>query len=706
MYAPKEKYDTAEDFALTVFDAWTFAKDNNRADREKYWRRNHLLYNNKTDLTQFKQTLSAMPYEDQLNIPTAFQQVEGTMPMVCTALLGNNPMVRVKPREKGDRAASMATNALLDYQFEEDLDIRTRLPLLLRDSLIYDTKIAHVGWKVEEYAAGKRYDPHGHKFVAPKVRRFDTKPPDRSETSGTIVEEDSKAKPRGHPVLIGIPRWDFYEDPLGTDINGGEGACRFVQWRRVMTPDQLKDWVEGTRAIGETEARQKGIEPRPGLPWNMTNCKRAYKMTGTVNTTNDFGRRLLQESGLRGAYQPGDHDDRLLEVLCHYEDEVWGVIIPNATGIGGEGKSGPMTLLRDVNPYWHGKKPFVAFRYVQLDNQFDGKSLLDVLRDMIHEKNTRRQQRMDEVTRRINSFLFYNAAQVNSTHLVSRTGGPVPVRGIPSQAVHTFRTEPVAPEAYQEVGMLDEEIAQTSGLTPDIRGMGEQQTARGTAMWIQQGTNRFKLTVHMYARAMREIAVMVHELDRQFLPAEGVARMVGRTKAGGWQFTPWTLNDINRNYDLEFTCSPEEANQGMWQQALTNTLAVLSQADARMPFLDWPEIGLASFESLGYKGDSERFMLEDMEDADLENALFLKTGTMPMGAPGDPNKHITKHMELMSPDAMSRLAQDVDPVQAIKRLQAHMNDHGEKAQPQGGGGGMPQPQGQPMQQPMPQGAPR
>ena len=680
MYAPEEKYRTAEAFALMVEDAFNFA-DDNRSKREKHWRRNKMLYDNKTDLSHFRDTLTAMPYEDQVNLPTAFEKVEATMPMVVSALLGNSPMCRVKPREEDDRAAAMAVQGILDYQFEEDLDIRTQLPLLLRDSLIYDTKIAYVGWRAREHAAGKRFDPHTGKHLPPMVRDFDW-------DTGKEVKAEDKSKPQGHPWLKGLERWNFYEDPLGMTINGFEGSCRFAIWRRIMTPDQLEQWVESTRGIGKKEAKAQGIKPRTGKPWNMTNCRRAYKMTGTVQIDDDFGVKLRRDTGLRASHRPGDYDDRLLEVLCYYEDEVWGVVIRNAAD--DNGKSGPMCLLREPNPFWHGLKPFVAFRYVQLDNQFDGKALLDVIRDLCLEKNTRRQQRMDEVDRAINSWLFYNRSQVNGDDLISRVGGKIPVRGIPSQAVHSFRSQPIGQNAYQEAAMIDQEIDRTSGLTPPLQGTGGggTDTARGIAMFIQQGTNRFKLEVEMYSRSMRSAAVMVHELDRQYLPIDGVVRLLGRTKAGGWGFQKWTLKDVRRNFDFEFTCSPEEANQAMWRQNLVNGLAVLSPANAQRPFLDWPEIALAFFESMGYRGDSERFLIGDMEDVDAENAAFLMTGGFPPGAPGDPKKHIDGHVPLLTDGSLGKLPAHVDRRQAMQRLRAHLNDHGEKLQPQGQRGGM------------------
>lgn len=690
MYAPEDEYRTPEKFAAMVDEAFMFASQN-RSKREKYWRRNKLLYDNKTDLTHFRQTLTAMPYEDQLNIPTAFEKVEATMPMLCNALLGNNPMVRVKPREEGDRAGSIATQSVMDYQFEEDLDIRQTLPLLIRDALIYDTKIAYVGWKVEEHAAGKRFDPHTGKRTAPQVRKFDYE-------QGKTTTTDREAKPSGHPVLVGLERWHFYEDPLGTTVNGDEGACRFAIWKRRMTPTQLEDWVEATREITATEAKQKGIEPRPGKKWNMENCRRAYGMKDTANLSNDFGIKLRQEAGLRDNYTPGVHDDRMLEVLCWYEDEVNGVIIRDAAPVDGKGKGGPMCLLREPNPFWHGQKPFVAFRYVQLDNQFDGKALLDVIRDMCLEKSTRRQQRMDEVTRHINSWLFYNATQIKASDLKSRVMGPVPVRGNPKQAVESFRSQPIGTNAYEEARMIDEDIDRTSGLTPNLQGYGGgTDTARGIAMFIEQGTNRFKVEVGMLARMLHKVAVMVHELDRQFLPAEGVVRIAGKEKGAGWDFKPWTINDIARNYDFEFTCSPEEANQAMWRQNLTNGLAVMAGPDQVKGFLDWPEIAKAFFESLGYKGDAERFMLEDMSDAESENAMFLSGGA-PVTATGDDNKHVQTHLRLVEPGGLAGLRGGVDPMQALQRVRAHLNDHAAKMKPQGGPAGPPPqgPQGPPQ----------
>jgi len=641
LFANPELYKTDKGAAKVVEDAVRFA-ENNRAKLDQRRRSNLKLYHMVHDLRQFDPERSQYPYESKLCLPTAYTHVEGVTGILKRMLLANSPMCLAVPTRAEDTESARRVSWYVHHQFVNDIEIHLALDEWLRGTGIVDTAALKVTWQGGvKRKVNARFDP----------------------STGRWVEPEEEYEVVGAPSVELVDWRDVYYDPWARN----DKSLRFVCHRLVWTPEQLEAFVKAT----------------PGKPWNEAEVKAAIKRANQVNKpgagggsyTHTDDQRLSDQTeyGKRDPYSASQWDQRLLWLYDYWEP---GVHILCVT-VGGK-----RCILREPNPYEHGEIPFVFLRWTKALNQFEGISVMDVIRGLVAEKNARRNQRMDNVVRQMNPLCIFNRFVIDPDLLASRPAGLVPARGSPQGAITWDRPPPI-PEAYQETALIDEEIREASGWTEPLAGQPgpSREPARSFLLRAQHAGGRLDAVAQTMAAYLTRVVKMVHALNRQFLredltKARGFPVWVGGSPSAP-RFETLTYDDLNKDYEWYFTLNAGAANPALRHQSLVGMLSVLASIPQAAAATDWEEVIQVLWETLGYRDDARRFVRGASTSAQRENEHLLEDGVMPPPRPHqDHREHIEAHLALAQSGEIEQRIPDEQLSQAVRQeLDAHLEAH-------------------------------
>jgi len=646
MFGKPEDYRTSAKASTLMADFVAFCKDN-RSVREEKWRRYDLVYENQHDMAQFSEGGNEYPYESDLKLPTCFTHVEGIQTTLSAALLSNNPMIEVIPKTGADAEKARRYGWKLHDQFENDIRIRHKLPMWLRQAVRYPEWPLKVGWgKTTRRVNPKVFDPHTGNWGR--------------------KAKDEKIEIKGAPTVESIERWNVYVDPWGTD----DESCRAITHRMVWSPEMLKDHVADRKdAPWEHKAIEKvlkGARKRGDLDGKLE-----------VDTSTEERLKRLNEQGKRTGYTASEKDARLFEVWDHWEDEI------HMMGVGDI--AAPIIILREPNPYWHGKKPIVFLRFIQVDKQFDGKCVPEIGEALFHQIDTIVNQRLDNVNRCINQSVPVNIYQIDIDELTSRPHGPIAVKGNVRGAYEVYQPPDVTHSAYTEVDYATGQLERATGFTGVLQGdpSGSDETARGLNIRRETAGGRFEgIAGSIAAGPLSELVKMVHSLNRQFLgdsadEMEGEVRVQGDD--GAWTFEKWLYSDVQGNFEFEFTIDPTQANRSMHLQMLTNYIGATAGNPEASAMLQWGEIHKSAFDRMGSR-NAGRFLKGEDTIAEHENAVFRHSGFFaPVSSKDNDPEHIESHSGLLADGSITRLTAGMQEA-ASRSLAAHVRDHQQQAQ--------------------------
>ncbi len=674
MYGKPEDYRSLDKCSDLIREGFARAKAA-RQVREAAWRKYEQMYDSWHDET--KQT-----YDSKLFVPTGKQAVEGVTPKLAMAVLANDPVCVAKPREEGDVDRAEITTDLLDYQGKEPLDLHHVFPLWMRECAIFGTQIVKVDWLPAAAATHRmKFNPHTGEFMSGNFKTVFNRESGQYEKVEAGENEPQQPGALPSPRLkppTGMPRatacdiWEMYPDDWGRD----EDHCRFIIHRRLMSKTELRRLFADETHKWEQKAKALAYKSRSG-PDEEQRVKHE------------------RETGKSGAGQSDEHDDVLLWLYDWWENEV------HMVAVGDEEK--PLVVLREPNPFDHGRKPFVVFRYLKRLGHFWGTGVIESVEDLITAINDVVNQRRDNTLRAINQLVFLSKqAGLDKKRFKSQPWGVWEVRGDPTRAVHIEQPSDATGDAYKEFEFLQQQLNHTVGLSSATSVAQtysqESQTARGMAMLLQAGEAIFHLVVHQQGEGLRRLFKMVLELDRQYLTAEGAIRITGK-KGATWNFRGYTPEDIGKFYDLQVTVKPDEANKAVWRQSFINTVAAIG-GTAGAECVDWRPVAKGLFATVVGRAEAETYLLGEPEsDWQHENALFVMTGRFePVSRSDDHDEHLHGHSPEggMSKEDMKQAVANGQRMgeDALANWRDHNMDHDRmrSAQGQPGGtmaGGMP-----------------
>jgi len=656
-YGKPEDYEDVEKAALLVFKARKDSHEAFRPLREEKWRRAHLFYFGKHDLSMFAGNPSKYPWSSKLFVPTPLQQIETIAPRLATGLLADDRFVSVKPvlaaneEEEATRFTSyaQAVEVLMHNQLIHDVRLPRQLPMWLRDALIYGTKWLFGGWKKR---VGQRYE------------QVET-----SDGSGKFEWKvtNKRALLEDRIDVTGESIWDINPDPEGTTVEN----CDFLQREVDMSPDDLWAWIKET----------------PEKPWKVRDRKKLDELLNSGKGEERYQNTMREEAGRFSASYGGGQGSSgrgqvKLHLVDHYEDEHHILVV------GREGGQNA-TLLLEPNPFPNAGKPFVRIVPTPLDGEIHGLGTIEMIEQLVHQVNSLTNLRMVNIIRATNMTGLVNTmCGLDARTMMSQPSGFYNVNGAVAldNCIKMEAWPVVNNDARQEIDYYIQQIQMTGGASEPTMGQADpsNRTARGIQSMIEQGAVRTAQQVHNVAESLRDMCLMMHAITHQFMTEARLERAF--TPEGKQKWVTVDPRMMNRQWQVDFNCRPEAANKALMLQQFNNMLQVFGQWENEFERPAAIESGM----KLTGVVDPPSFLKQKTGDAEGENAKWLATGRIGDVHPSDAHgQHLTVHGRIVE-DGM----QTSNGPQAEQELREHMKLHVqyEFGQPGGGPPGGQQPE--------------
>jgi hypothetical protein len=240
-------------------------------------------------------------------------------------------------------------------------------------------------------------------------------------------------------------------------------------------------------------------------------------------------------------------------------------------------------LLRNkANPFWHGRKPFVAYSPMPDPHYFDAPGKAEICEKLQLAANRYINQTLDAADISIDPMWFYNKNKgINTKNLFSRPGRWIGVEGNPADAVYPMQVNTQGIFIGEKKAEEMRRYAQMgSGMVEDaVQGMPgpDRQTAREFVGRTEAAGTRLLLESRIYEEAYLEpLGNMIVALDKQFLELPKEVLILGDNAqtdpVTGFpiQSTREELapGDLNANYAARAQGATSALSRGVRQQNL------------------------------------------------------------------------------------------------------------------------------------------
>lgn len=469
------------DDIMGIFDLW----DAWRRPFENMWNQIYRMYFSNVDAS--KTTTRA-----KIFVPIIFQVVEATIPKIMNVIFGSDEYFDVEPSNKKDQPMADVIKILLNYQLYQ-ADFFIKFMDFTKQLILYGTSYFLVFWKVERKWVWTR-TPIRQDF---QILGFKL----GSKIIGWNEKKEYKVTFRG-PDLEVLDILDVWPDPASPNEKQGRGV--FVRtWEDV---DSIKEKGKGAYPVyanTETDA----LKSKDG---NMQNSRQS---------------RLSSRGTTQQMKQSGDN----VEELSFY-----GLYDLDGDGIREEVQivigSRKVLLKAQSNPFHHGKRPLIRSTLFPVPKEWYGIGLVEPVISLVHEMNTLRRQRLDNINLALNRmWKILSYADIDLETLVSTPNGIILTDDM--NAVESIGTENITQNAYQEADVVKLDIESTTAPkslqgTPESGRLG--RTAKGAQLIIGQALEKFGTAVKMIEEtAVKRILRMFHQLNLQFIDDDDVLRDPG-----------------------------------------------------------------------------------------------------------------------------------------------------------------------------------
>ena len=431
-----------------------------------------------------------------LHIPYSYSTVDTVRSKLISVMLASRPYISYVPKDADDVANAQHMEALVDTQLARvDADVYSKFYLMITDMLIYGVCPFEVGWRYETRNIMQR-------LPLPEELGI---PMGYAEQEVEIPFWDD---PDFQPFMVD----DLFPDPEGTDIDD----CAWVIRRRYITEKELKEKeAQGIYKIKDwDDIRESGIDLHEGKQG-----------------------RLSSIGADSGSYYDADTKSRRFELLEMWEDDHVTTIINR------------QEIIRDEdNPFWHGKKPFGLVKFDPLNGEFYGISLVGSIEHLQAELNTTRNQRIDAVSASINRmWKVLKGAGIAPEDLVSRPNGILWVDDMESVQEITFTH--LESSAYQEEGIIKEDIQEATGTYNEARGQASSSRRTATENYIREKSMslRFDVKARLFEGfGLKRLGFFYDWLNKQFITDR---RSIRIEDGGAYAWQELGPEDITGQYE-------------------------------------------------------------------------------------------------------------------------------------------------------------
>ncbi len=445
--------------------------------------------------------------KSNLHIPRPYEQLDALRARLVKSFFGSRPYIDFIPMPRGgawnpelakvrDETAKLAA-AMVDEQLDRN-GIALKWYEFITNMLIFPAAVMSVGW---------RYDT---KIVR---RRIPTTliDPFSGEPMTILVEEEQEAVVWNDNELQIVAWEDQWCDPKASDLD----SARFFFHREILTLDQLESMLAMLEEAGDGER----------FPLDMESLLKQGESLLGEGKWERFSAAGVSDPG-GDHWATGERPGNVLEVLHYWTDDEYGLLV-NREQLAYYGD----------NPYWrHGKKPYVMATYEPVTGQPYGISAMQILEHLSHELNTQRNQRIDNVSFALNIMRkVRRSADIDPAQLVSRPGGQIEVDNMDD--VMDMPPPPINSGAYQEEAIIKQDMENSLGVSPVMRGVDAVRKETATEIMAKQSNAgiRFEVKIALYQEAVNRMAMLMDLNNQQFVDEPRHVRVFGSTMLAQWQ---------------------------------------------------------------------------------------------------------------------------------------------------------------------------
>jgi len=551
-------------------------------------------------------------FRNDVSIPLLFSTVWTDVARKINISFGVWPYVSMFGYGPEDTAIARKNELLLSAQMR-DIHILSKAADMFLCADLYGTAICQTGWLHKEEFLKKRAPIEGASLMGKREK--------------TITEKVTQFDGPNFEVVDMI---DFFPQPNVRTIEEMDWVIR----RYYLDMDELdfmsKPISEGGPEVFDRNAflrlKEKGLRVE-------------------VDREMDARRGMLRGPFAEPEAKKMEKYAKPVELL-----EMWGTI-PSEFLTDGMATQRVITIagrtevLRNApNPFWHGKKPFIAYSPLKDPHFFHGIGKMEIGEKLQLTINRIANQKLDALDIFIDPVFAYDRSKgVETRNLYMRSGKLVGVDGNPAEALM-----PIVPDlrqiqqAYGEIEQLKRFLEQGTGLTEGLQteGGGSSRTTAREFLARQENVSVRLLLESRFAEEgfIEPVADTFRSLNQQFLETPRELKILGINALinpiTGEQIPPEvipiTLEDINKDYDVVARGATQTLGKAARQQNSVLLLQALQANPMAMQLVNWQAFIRDLFQTFEMDNVDELLQPTPAQQMALQQ---IQGGQLPMGAP-------------------------------------------------------------------------
>jgi len=455
-----------------------------RQPRETLWQNIYRMYMTVIEKTK---TLS----RSNLTLPIIYQVIESAVPKVMNTLFASgDSFFDVEPilqNNDGDTEKAPKIKKLLEVQLAK-ASFFIKFMDFVKQLMLYGTSYLFVYWKVKREWVWERVPVRKEKTIlgiplGEEVEWQETK-------SYKVVER--------RPEVEVLDILDVYPDPDAENEDEGRGVI-------------IRSWID----IDDLREMGKGKYPI------FANTEHPDLQGGDKT----FAESRSERNSARGvSSDTKKKNGKSVELL-----KFWGKYDVDGDGIKEEAEivvaNRKVLLKAKANPFHHQKRPLIRSVLFPVPKEWYGIGLVEPVISQVHELNTLRRQRIDNINLVINRMWQVNSlADVDLDTLISAPNNIVITDQM--DAVKPLDTQDVTGGAYNEATIVQQDIERAT-VPPSAQGSPTTgqlgRTARGAQLIIGQALEKFGTATKLIEeQALKKVLNMFHWLNLQFVDDDQV----------------------------------------------------------------------------------------------------------------------------------------------------------------------------------------
>jgi hypothetical protein len=602
------------------------------------------------------ETLDQFAYgRARMHSPEPYKVVETLHPKIMRTLFGSERWFRLYGEHHEHDGNAIAQEALCRDQLRNCAFLQ-KASRFVRDGLIYGTAIQKCYWRQE----------HGEMRYRTGKRVPDEEFPGRSKVELTEIKKRELVFDGNDIENVSI--FDFLTSPNASSVDDAEWCADRSHW---------PDWK--VKQFGEMGH------------WINLDQLRDHAGSNDLSFGDEFKER---KSYAYGVFDPREASHA--PHIPHYQVVEWwgplviqdnnGSYVTKQVNVVMVEPDGPQIIARVTeNPFWHQKKPYQAWRPVDLEDEFYGIGALEPIARLSLEKDMKRNLLMAATQLEANPmWLISDEANIPDGQLLLQPGLTLRVPDVQT-SVAPLHVPQVSDAALKAENILTKDIRETAGATSPSMGasdpFGKGKTATQHTSEIDEANMRLVPMIQNYEEHV--VKPMLHQMtwnNQQFQSYNKVVRELGSM---GMQFhdrLEISPGDLIGRFVAQPLASHKLTTKQTQVQQLVNILdraPIINQMygpqAVKMPKL------LAMILEQGFDiRNVDEFISLPPEESGLLTAMeeheLWYHGNVPPRRPDDNDmRHVANHMEEISTDRFKMLEQ-ADPGTAAK-ARAHIAEH-------------------------------